>query len=162
MTEGEAMSFELDRIEELCNDRGWSHYRLAKEMDISPNSIGNLFRRTTVPSIPTLRHICQVFGISMGEFYSTDGSQTILNKQQKYVLDLYNQLGPSNKIRAESYLEGLADGSYRKKRNKKEKEKDSRRFCRAVFFLCTFVRVRSTRKHALACSTVCYRKRIVR
>ena len=31
-----------------------------------------------------------------------------------------------NKIRAESYLEGLADGSYRKKRNKKEKEKDSR------------------------------------
>ena len=54
------MSFELDRIEELCNDRGWSHYRLAKEMDISPNSIGNLFRRTTVPSIPTLRHICQV------------------------------------------------------------------------------------------------------
>lgn len=45
------MSFELDRIEELCNDRGWSHYRLAKEMDISPNSIGNLFRRTTVPSI---------------------------------------------------------------------------------------------------------------
>ena len=96
------MSFELDRIEELCNDRGWSHYRLAKEMDISPNSIGNLFRRTTVPSIPTLRHICQVFGISMGEFYSTDGSQTILNKQQKYVLDLYNQLGPSNKIRAES------------------------------------------------------------
>ena len=53
------MSFELDRIEELCNDRGWSHYRLAKEMEISPNSIGNLFRRTTVPSIPTIRHICQ-------------------------------------------------------------------------------------------------------
>lgn len=26
------MSFELDRIEELCNDRGWSHYRLAKEI----------------------------------------------------------------------------------------------------------------------------------
>lgn len=117
------MSFELDRIEELCNDRGWSHYRLAKEMDISPNSIGNLFRRTTVPSIPTLRHICQVFGISMGEFYSTDGSQTILNKQQKYVLDLYNQLGPSNKIRAESYLEGLADGSYRKKRKIKKRKK---------------------------------------
>ena len=61
------MSFELDRIEELCNDRGWSHYRLAKEMDISPNSIGNLFRRTTVPSIPTIRHICQVFGI--GEIF---------------------------------------------------------------------------------------------
>ncbi len=116
------MSFELDRIEELCKDRGWSHYRLAKEMDISPNSIGNLFRRTTVPSIHTIRHICQVFGISMGEFYSTDGSCMILSKQQEYLLHLYNQLGPSNRLRAEAYLEGLVDGSYRKKRNKKEKE----------------------------------------
>ena len=116
------MSFELDRIEELCNDRGWSHYRLAKEMEISPNSIGNLFRRTTVPSIPTIRHRCQVFGISMSEFYSTEGSQAILSKQQEYVLNLYNQLGPSNRLRAEAYLEGLVDGSYRKKRKKKEKE----------------------------------------
>ena len=112
------MSFELDRIEELCKDRGWSHYRLAKEMDISPNSIGNLFRRTTVPSIPTIRHICQVFGISMGEFYSTDGSQAVLSKQQEYLLELYNQLGPSNRLRAEAYLEGLVDGSYRRVRNK--------------------------------------------
>ena len=116
------MSFELERIEELCRIRGWSHCRLAKEMDVSPNSIGNLFRRTTVPSIPTIRHICQVFGISMSEFYSTEGSQAILSKQQEYVLNLYNQLGPSNRLRAEAYLEGLVDGSYRKKRKKKEKE----------------------------------------
>ena len=45
------MSYELERIEELCRERGWSHYRLALEMDTSPNNIGNLFRRTTVPSI---------------------------------------------------------------------------------------------------------------
>lgn len=48
------MSYELERIEELCRERGWSHYRLALEMDTSPNNIGNLFRRTTVPSIPTV------------------------------------------------------------------------------------------------------------
>ena len=64
------MSFELDRIEELCNDRGWSHYRLAKEMDISPNSIGNLFRRTTVPSIPTLRHIYARYSVSPWESFT--------------------------------------------------------------------------------------------
>ena len=58
----------------------------------------------------------------MGEFYSTDGSQTVLSKQQEYLLDLYNQLGPSNRLRAEAYLEGLVDGSYRKNRNLKEKE----------------------------------------
>ena len=67
------MSFELDRIEELCNDRGWAITALQREMDISPKQHRNLFRRTTMPCIPTLRHICQVFGISMGGFYSTDG-----------------------------------------------------------------------------------------
>ena len=36
------MSYELERIEELCRERGWSHYRLALEMDTSPNNIGNL------------------------------------------------------------------------------------------------------------------------
>ena len=46
----------------------------------------------------------------------------MLRKQQEYVLNLYNQLGPSNRLRAEAYLEGLVDGSYRKKRKKKEKE----------------------------------------
>ena len=49
--------------------------------------------------------------------------QAVLSKQQEYVLNLYNQLGPSNRLRAEAYLEGLVDGSYRKKRKKKEKIK---------------------------------------
>ena len=35
------MSYELERIEELCRERGWSHYRLALEMDTSPNNIGS-------------------------------------------------------------------------------------------------------------------------
>ena len=61
------MSYELERIEELCRERGWSHYRLALEMDTSPNNIGNLFRRTTVPSIPTIRRICEVMGITMAQ-----------------------------------------------------------------------------------------------
>ena len=60
------MSYELERIEELCRERGWSHYRLALEMDTSPNNIGNLFRRTTVPSIPTIRRICEVMGDNHG------------------------------------------------------------------------------------------------
>ena len=74
------MSFELERIEELCQERGWSHYRLAIEMDTSPNNIGNLFRRTTVPSIPTIRRICDVMGIpSVSYTHLTALSATILD-----------------------------------------------------------------------------------
>lgn len=102
------MSFELERIEELCQERGWSHYRLAIEMDTSPNNIGNLFRRTTVPSIPTIRRICEVMGITIAQFYSTDGVQMTLTQQQKQILSLYDQLDPMDKSRAQSYMEGLS------------------------------------------------------
>lgn len=102
------MSFELERIEELCQERGWSHYRLAIEMDTSPNNIGNLFRRTTVPSIPTIRRICDVMGITIAQFYSTDGTQMTLSRQQVQILSLYDKLDQIDKSRAESYMEGLS------------------------------------------------------
>lgn len=102
------MSFELERIEELCRERGWSHYRLAIEMDTSPNNIGNLFRRTSVPSVPTIRHICEVMGITVAQFYQTDGRQVTLNEQQCHILDLYNKLGQADKARVEAYMEGLS------------------------------------------------------
>lgn len=102
------MSYELERIEELCKERGWSHYRLALEMDTSPNNIGNLFRRTTVPSIPTIRRICEVMGITMSQFYSTDGEQVTLNDQQRRMLTLYDHLDQTDKLRAEAYMEGLS------------------------------------------------------
>ena len=103
------MSYELKRIEELCQERGWSHYHLAVEMDTSPNNIGNLFRRTTTPSIPTIRRICEVMGITMAQFYSTDGIQVTLSSRQKRVLDLFDHLDPAGKLKAEAYMEGLSD-----------------------------------------------------
>ena len=102
------MSYELERIEELCRERGWSHYHLAIEMDTSPNNIGNLFRRTTTPSIPTIRRICEVMGITMAQFYSTDGIQVTLSSQQKRILDLFDHLDRDGKLRAEAYMEGLS------------------------------------------------------
>lgn len=105
------MSYELERIEELCEERGWSHYRLAIKMDTSPNNIGNLFRRTTTPSIPTIRRICEVMGITMAQFYSTEGQAVPLTGEQTHLLDLYNRLDHIDKCRAEAYLKGLADAS---------------------------------------------------
>lgn len=90
------MSFELDRIEELCRDRGWSRYRLAK-----------LFRRTSVPSVPTLRHICRALGITISQFYGTDGLTVTVTEQQKGFLEMFNRLSPGDKQKVEGYIEGL-------------------------------------------------------
>ncbi len=102
------MSYELERIEALCRERGWSHYHLAIEMDTSPNNIGNLFRRTTTPSIPTIRRICEVMGITMAQFYSADGVSVTLSERQKRMLDLFDHLDRDGKLKAEAYMEGLS------------------------------------------------------
>lgn len=103
------MGYELNRIEELCRERGWSHYKLAKEMNDSANNISNLFRRTTTPSIATLRRVCAAMDITMSEFYEMDGVSTVLTESQKILLDSYDVLDSRNKDRAIAYIQGLAD-----------------------------------------------------
>ena len=105
------MNYELERIEALCRERGWSHYKLAKEMKDSANNISNLFRRTTTPSITTLRRVCTAMGITLSEFYSVDGISATLTQDQKELLDHFNLLDSRNRSKAIAYVRGLADCS---------------------------------------------------
>ena len=61
-----------ERITELMKARGWSEYRLAKESGLSNSTIANIFRRNTIPSIPTLELICDSLGITLSQFFATN------------------------------------------------------------------------------------------
>lgn len=104
-TEGIYMTYELERIKQLCHERGWSLYRLAHEMNGSPNNIYNIFHRTTTPSVPTLRQVCKAFGITLADFYAPERKTEVQND----ILCLFNKLSPVNKARAEAYMLGLMD-----------------------------------------------------
>ena len=54
-----------DRLKRLLKERGWTEYRLSKNSGLAETTIGNIFRRNTVPSIPTLEIICKSFGIKL-------------------------------------------------------------------------------------------------
>ena len=60
------------RIAELMEARGWSEYRLAKESGLSNSTIANIFRRNTIPSIPTLELICDSLGITLSQFFANN------------------------------------------------------------------------------------------
>lgn len=61
-----------ERIRTLMNERGWTPYRLAKESGLSDGTVGNLFRRNTVPSMTTLQAICRGLKISLAQFFAED------------------------------------------------------------------------------------------
>ena len=60
----------IERIRVLMNERGWTPYRLAKESGLSDGTVGNIFRRNTVPSMATLQAICKGLKISLAQFFA--------------------------------------------------------------------------------------------
>lgn len=37
------------RLQQLLRERGWTEYKLSKECGLAQSTIGNIFRRNTVP-----------------------------------------------------------------------------------------------------------------
>lgn len=60
----------LAKLQRMLDERGWTMYRLGKESGLSEKTVSNIYRRGTMPSIPTLESICKAFGITMSEFFS--------------------------------------------------------------------------------------------
>ena len=67
-----------ERLRKLMSERGWSEYRLSKECGLAETTLGNIFRRNTVPSLPTLEKICNGFGITLAQFFC-DGEMVELS-----------------------------------------------------------------------------------
>ena len=61
-----------ERIRVLMNERGWTPYRLAKECGLSDGTVGNIFRRNTVPSMATLQAICRGLKISLAQVFAEE------------------------------------------------------------------------------------------
>ena len=58
----------LERLRKLLQERGWSEYRLAQVSGLNESTISNIYRRNTLPTIPTLEAICKAFGITLSQF----------------------------------------------------------------------------------------------
>lgn len=70
------------RIRELMAERGWTDYRLAKEANLSHSTVTNMFNRNNAPTLPTLEAVCQAFGITLAQFFASDGETPLTSKQQ--------------------------------------------------------------------------------
>lgn len=63
----------VDRLRELCNERGLSMNGLANLCGMPPTTIKNIFSgESQNPGIVTLKMICDGLGISITEFFDTE------------------------------------------------------------------------------------------
>ena len=97
----------IARIQELCRERGWTYYRLAKAAGIPYSTLNTMLRKTNTPTVPTLMKLCEGFGITLGEFFDASGGE--LDGEQRRWLELWEQLDDRGRQLALAYLRGLLD-----------------------------------------------------
>ena len=98
----------LDRIQELCDERNWFYYQLAKVSGIAYSTLSTMINKHNMPSLPTLQKLCAGFGISITDFFEPDRSSNGLTEEQAQCLELFTALSPGDKALAISYLKGLS------------------------------------------------------
>lgn len=112
----------IQHIQEICEKRHWTYYKLAKEAGMPYSSLNNLFARGTCPTIPTLEQICGGFGISMLEFFSgvsgfssdkkkspvpTENTLSLKTDEEDLIY-MYRTLSKNDKALLTAYLKGLS------------------------------------------------------
>ena len=97
----------IQHIQELCKERNWSYYRLAKESDIPYSTLNNMISRTNIPTIPTLQKLCDGFGITLADFFLDQPEHPQLTGGQNELVELYNRVVHEKKDVLKAYIKRL-------------------------------------------------------
>lgn len=102
-------NFVIQRLKDLCAENHWTFYRLAKESQIPYTTLMNMFKKNTMPTIPTLSHICSGFGITLSQFFQDDNKTITLTDEQKRLLDAFTSLSVEKKLFCLKLMDGLKE-----------------------------------------------------
>ena len=88
----------IERIKELRDERGWSTNRLALEAELTQSTVSALITKTnSLPSLDTLSHLCDTFGITMAQFFMEGEESELVSAQEKILLEQYRKLTEKKK-----------------------------------------------------------------
>ena len=98
----------LSKITELRKARNWSEYQLAAYSGLTQSTISSWYRKKMVPSIPSLKKICNAFEISLSQFFlEEEGCAVYLTSRQIDLIHLSNKLSPEQFEAMLSFLRTL-------------------------------------------------------
>lgn len=82
----------LERVTYYRLQKNWSEYQLAENSGLTQSTISSWYRKNMIPSIPSLDKLCNAFGISLSQFFSTDKENFSLTDLQRELLVESNRL----------------------------------------------------------------------
>ena len=98
----------LRKITEMRIERGWTEYELAERSDLTQSTISSWYRKNLIPSIPSLEHICDAFGITLSQFFlETDCFSDQITEEQSEILKRWNKLTKEQQKKLADFLDSL-------------------------------------------------------
>ena len=97
----------IERIKELRDERGWSTNQLALEAELTQSTVSTLLAQKTnsLPSLDTLSHLCDAFGMTLAQFFMEEEESGLVNVQEKALLEQYRRLSDNKKKAVLTLLE---------------------------------------------------------
>ena len=80
------------KIMQMCNERNWSTYDLAREAILTHSTLSSMMQRGTPPKIETLERICDAFGITLAQFFLEDEEIEIVSDKERELLNKFRKL----------------------------------------------------------------------
>lgn len=100
-------NYVINRIEELCEKRHMTRYKLAQASGIEQSTLSNLLNRKSLPNIITLSKICDGFGITLSQFFVEEDRIVNLSDEQRKVLDTWLSLTEEERVLVKTYIQGV-------------------------------------------------------
>ena len=82
----------MDRINELCQKHHLTKYKLSLITGISQSAFSKMSKQQTSLSLYTIQRLCDAFGISLAQFFSSSDEYPDLTDQQKQLLQAWSLL----------------------------------------------------------------------
>lgn len=82
----------LERITYYRTKKNWTEYQLAEKSGLTQSTISTWYRKDMLPTISSLEKICNAFGITISQFFSTDNDQFQLTTIQRNLINEANRL----------------------------------------------------------------------
>lgn len=91
-----------EKIQELRKINNMTARELAQRTEVSPSFISAIENNSTKLSLATLKHICDILGVSLSEFFSTD-----LTPVEKKLITTVKKMPTQKKTELLTFLEDI-------------------------------------------------------
>ena len=71
----------LQRITDLRLARNWSEYQLSVRSGLPQSTISSWYRKKMLPTIPSLKRICDAFDLSLAQFFAVENCTELTDDQ---------------------------------------------------------------------------------